>query len=148
MLIFSFFSIKKNEYKNEPKFYEAKPEEDNSDDKIKAILEVGFIENPELEKMNPFIKQNNINRFESPSKQLNEDLIEEFDNVRNYLLTKEAIGPQLATTFNASTPFKDSLLGKEKINNQPQLVTTTVYNTSPGENLILNFGKKSKEKRK
>ena len=82
------------------------------------------------------------------NKNINEDLIEEFDNVGNYLLSKIPTEPNLWTTFSASIPYKDSLLGKQKVNIQPQLVTTTMYNTSPGKGLVLNFGYKNKDSTK
>ena len=60
---------KKSLRKREKINHEFQQDEDTSDDKIKAIIEAGFINNPKLDILNPYIKQNQdikSERYDSP----------------------------------------------------------------------------------
>ena len=119
----------------------------SDEDKTKAIVEIGFTDNPELEKINPFLKKNkDANNWiiDNTKKELNEDLQEELENTGNYLLTKSSLEPNLSSTFNVFVPYKDSLL-TTSIESPSILATSTVYKSSLDEGFMFNFGKKNKE---
>ena len=117
----------------------------NNEDQVKAIIEIGFIDNPELDKVNPFIKKSkNIenSKIEEHNKHLNEDLQEEFEQIRDYQLTNTSLEPNFSSTSNLAEFNKDPLLMTTTDN--PSLVDTTLYKPSLDDELTFNLDNQNK----
>lgn len=86
-----------------------------TEEQRKAIVEIGFNKHPELSLQNPFLQkceervaqQEKIKKLDQ---QLKLNLKIDVDKETAYKMTESSLQPHLATTFNVSIPYKDSLL--------------------------------------
>lgn len=110
-----------------------------TEDQRKAIVEIGFNKHPELSLQNPFLQkcQERAAQQEKVKKldqQLKLSLKIDIDKETAYEVTESSLQPHLATTFNVSIPFKDSLLNTGKI--FPSQPVSTTYNFSTTKNQV------------
>lgn len=100
-------------------------------DNIKAIVEIGFKNSQEMSNQNPFLERQQIiaekqKLFKNKPK-LNSDIKDDIVyDIKSKLQDDNSLEPHLTSTFNASMPFKDSLLGISSMETS-NLGSSTVY---------------------